>query len=182
VAATNRIPEEAVAEGKLREDLLYRLNVFPITLPPLRERGEDLLLLAGSFLSALNRETASAKKLSSGAIERLLGYSWPGNVRELKNVIHRSYIMAKDEILPEHLFDEQQKKMEATGPNLILKVGCSLQEAEERLIKATLAHLGGNKKKAAEILGISLRTLYYRLNEHHGEGAERGEEASTEHA
>jgi DNA-binding NtrC family response regulator len=165
VTATNRSPEEAVAEGKLRKDLFYRLNVFPIPVPPLRERGFDLILLAVYFLGRLNKETGNAKKLTSSAIDRLLAHGWPGNVRELRNVIQRAYILAEDVISEEHLFDETQRMIEATGPNLILRVGStSLAEAERRLIEATLEHCNGDKRKAASFLGVSLRTLYYRLN------------------
>src|SRR4030095_3161359 len=119
---------------KLREDLLYRLNVFPIPLPPLRERGDDVTLLGGAFLSVLNRDTGKSKKLTSSSLERLVRYTWPGNVRELKNVIHRAYILAEEEIQPSHLFDETQERIEATGPHVVLKVGASLADAEERLI------------------------------------------------
>jgi DNA-binding NtrC family response regulator len=165
VTATNRAPEEAVAEGKLRKDLFYRLNVFPIPLPPLRERGFDLILLAAHFLGRLNKETGNAKKLTTSAVDRLLGHGWPGNVRELKNVIQRAYILADEVLSEEHLFDEGQALVEATGPNLILRIGStSLADAERRLIEATLEHCQGDKRKAAGCLGVSLRTLYYRLN------------------
>jgi DNA-binding NtrC family response regulator len=165
VAATNRIPEEAVAEGKLREDLFYRLNVFPISVPPLRERGFDLILLAGHFLGRFNKETGNAKKLTSGAIDRLLGHAWPGNVRELRNVIQRSFILSGDVISEDQVFDDCSRMGECSGPNLILRVGAtSLEDAERRLIEATLEHFSGDKKKAAEVLGVSIRTLYYRLN------------------
>ncbi|HVR73944.1 MAG TPA: sigma-54 dependent transcriptional regulator [Planctomycetota bacterium] len=177
IAATNRPPAEAVAAGKLREDLLYRLNVFPIHMPPLRSRGDDVILLAAAFLGRLNKEAGTAKKLSGAAIDRLLGYSWPGNVRELKNVIHRAFIMARDEIAPDNLFDEGQVAVECSSPNVVLKVGTSLMEAEQRLIDATLGFCEGDKKKTAEVLGISLRTLYYRLNDQKSEDSSESTEA-----
>jgi len=169
VAATNRPPEDAVAQGKFREDLFYRLNVFPIVVPPLRDRGDDVLHLAGAFLGRLNKETGSAKKLTSAAAQRLRAYSWPGNVRELKNAVQRSYILAKDEILPEHILGETQMEADKAGPNVILRVGTSLEEAEKRLIDQTLRFCVGDKKKTAEILKISLRTLYYRLEQKNDE-------------
>ena len=103
IAATNRVPEEAVAEGKLRQDMFYRLSVFPIPLPPLRERREDIELLAEHFLAQLNKQEGTAKRLGVEAVERLCAYDWPGNVRELRNAIHRAFIMAEDEIVPELL-------------------------------------------------------------------------------
>ena len=98
IAATNRRPEEAVAAGKLREDLLYRLNVLPVELPPLRERRDDIELLAEHFLDQLNKEGGTSKRFTGAALLRLRSHSWPGNVRELRNVIHRAYIMAETDI------------------------------------------------------------------------------------
>jgi DNA-binding NtrC family response regulator len=165
IAATNRRPEEAVAQGKLREDLLYRLNVFPIELPPLRERGEDIELLAEHFLALLNKQEQTAKRFGAPALERLKLHSWPGNVRELRNVVQRSYIMAEDEIGPESL--PLAHAVDARTPSsLSVRVGMSIAEAERRLILATLEGSGGDKKQAAETLKISLKTLYNRLNEY----------------
>jgi len=163
IAATNRKPEEAVAKGKLREDLLYRLNVFPIPLPPLRDRREDVDLLAEHFLALLNKDQDTSKEFTRPALNRLRSHNWPGNVRELKNLVHRAFILAEDHIgldcLPLGVQD-------SAGSSLNLKVGTSLGEAERRLILATLEEAEGDKKKAAEILGISLKTLYNRLNEY----------------
>ncbi len=163
VAATNRRPEEAVSKGKLREDLLYRLNVFPIHLPPLRERKEDVELLAEHFLQLLNREHDTHKEFSRPAVNRLKGHNWPGNVRELRNLVHRAFILADEHIGLDSLPLGVQENV---GSSLNLKVGTSLGEAERRLILATLEESDGDKKKAAEILGISLKTLYNRLNEY----------------
>ena len=163
IAATNRKPEEAVAKGKLREDLLYRLNVFPIPLPPLRDRREDLDLLAEHFLALLNKEHDTSKEFTRPALNRLRSHNWPGNVRELKNLVHRAFILAEDHIGLDCLPLGVQ---ESAGSNLNLKVGTSLGEAERRLILATLEECEGDKKKAAEVLGISLKTLYNRLNEY----------------
>jgi two-component system, NtrC family, response regulator HydG len=163
IAATNRRPEEAVSKGKLREDLLYRLNVFPIQLPPLRDRREDVELLAEHFLGQLNREHDSQKEFTRPAVARLKAHNWPGNVRELKNLVHRAFILAEEQIGLDALPLGVQ---ESAGSNLNLKVGTSLGEAERRLILATLEESEGDKKKAAEVLGISLKTLYNRLNEY----------------
>jgi two-component system, NtrC family, response regulator HydG len=163
IAATNRRPEEAVAKGKLREDLHYRLNVFPIQLPPLRDRREDVELLAEHFLAQLNREQDAHKEFTRPAINRLKAHNWPGNVRELKNLIHRAFILAEESIGLDALPLGVQ---ESGGSSLNLKVGTSLGEAERRLILATLEECEGDKKKAAEVLGISLKTLYNRLNEY----------------
>jgi two-component system, NtrC family, response regulator HydG len=163
IAASNRKPEQAVAEGKLREDLLYRLNVFPLQLPPLREREDDVILLAEYFLETLNRENENPpKRFTKAALDRLRAHSWPGNVRELKNVIQRAFILAPNDIgvdaLPLGVVEEK------LGSSLVIRVGTPVDEAERRLILATLEHCAGDKKKAAEILKISLKTLYNRLN------------------
>jgi DNA-binding NtrC family response regulator len=163
LAATNRKPEEAVAKGKLREDLLYRLNVFPIQLPALRERREDVELLAEHFLQQLNREYETRKVFTRPALNRLAALPWPGNVRELKNIVHKAFILAEEEIGTDNL---PPAGAGADENDLNLKVGTSLSDAERRLIMATLNQAGGDKKKAAEILGISLKTLYNRLNEY----------------
>jgi DNA-binding NtrC family response regulator len=163
IAATNRRPEEAVSRGKLREDLLYRLNVFPIPLPPLRERKEDVDLLVEHFLGLLNREQDTRKTFTSAAMQRLRTHNWPGNVRELKNLVHRAFILAEETISVDSL---PLGVTESSGSSLNVKVGTSLGEAERRLIQATLEDCEGDKKKAAEVLGISLKTLYNRLNEY----------------
>jgi DNA-binding NtrC family response regulator len=166
VAATNRRPDEAVAAGKLRQDLLYRLNVFPLELAPLRERREDIELLAEHFLDQLNQEGGTGKKLTSSARQRLRTHTWPGNVRELRNVIQRAYLLAEDDITLDAL--PLGVTEEVRGSGLMLKVGTSIGEAERRLILATLEHYDGDKKKASEALKISLKTLYNRLNEYKG--------------
>ena len=168
IAATNRNPEQAVTEGKLREDLLYRLNVFPIQLPPLAERGDDVTLLAEHFLSLLNAQEGTSKRFSEGALERLRAHSWPGNVRELRNVVQRAFILGEPEIGLEALPLESNRP--ANGLRLEVAVGASVAEAERRLILATLEHFGGDKKRAAEVLKISLKTLYNRINVYNAGG------------
>jgi len=163
IAATNRQPEEAVAQGKLREDLLYRLKVFPLQLPPLRERDDDVELLAQHFLAHLNKTEGTVKAFSRAALQRLRAHSWPGNVRELKNLVHHAFILADDEIGIDCLPQDMGGTETHSGTSLHIKVGISLDEADRRLILATLQESAGNKKKAAEVLGISLKTLYNRL-------------------
>jgi len=167
VTASNRDPREAVADGTLREDLLYRLNVFPIHLPPLRERGRDVELLAEHFLEVMNEREGTSKRLGDAAVRRLYELPWPGNVRELENVIERAVILADDTIEPELLPDADPERAAAAdgpGSRLEVRVGSSIADVERRLILATLDELNGDKKRAAEILGISLKTLYNRLN------------------
>src|SRR5690349_14596680 len=160
IAATNRNPEQAVADGKLREDLFHRLNVFPIAMPPLRDRGTDIELLAQHFLDVLNRQESTTKSFAPATIAALYAHNWPGNVRELKNYVQRAYILA-DEVIDAHLAPATVAQRES-APLLSVRVGTTLDEVSRRLIEATLAECG-SKRKAADMLGISLKTLYNRL-------------------
>jgi two-component system, NtrC family, response regulator AtoC len=164
VAATSRRVEDAVASGQLREDLYYRLNVFPIHLPPLRERGDDLDLLAEKFLAELNLADGTNKHFTRACVERLHRHSWPGNVRELQNVIRRAFILAEEDVGVDSLPLGVTEELPAAS--LVTRVGTPIAEMERRFILATLEHCDGNKKKAADILKISLKTLYNRLNEY----------------
>jgi two-component system, NtrC family, response regulator AtoC len=170
IAATNRLPLDAVKEGKLREDLLYRLNVFPIPLPPLRDRGGDVGLLVDHFLKELNATEGRSVRVGADSAERLLAHAWPGNVRELKNALHRAFILADQEITPDCLPEDIRGGTVTSlpgkngSPMLKVQVGESVADAERRLILATLEHYHGSKQKAAEVLGISLKTLYNRLS------------------
>ncbi|HKJ25241.1 MAG TPA: sigma-54 dependent transcriptional regulator [Myxococcota bacterium] len=165
VTASNRDPHEAVAEEILREDLLYRLNVFPVHVPPLRERGNDVELLARHFLETVNEREGTSKRLSDDALARLRELSWPGNVRELKNTIERAAILADTAIGPDLLPEPDPSRVaSAQEARLEVQIGAPIAEVERRLILATLEELGGNKRRAAEVLGISLKTLYNRLN------------------
>jgi two-component system response regulator AtoC len=163
VAATNRDPQKAVNDGKLREDLLYRLQVFPIHMPPLGERGEDIQLLADYFLAQLNERQGTTKRFTDESMERLRSHNWPGNVRELKNVVHRAFIMADQDITPRALPREVGGDS-GFQRSLSFQVGTSIEEVERRLIMATLEANGGNKRQTADVLGVSLKTLYNRLN------------------
>ena len=166
IAATNRDLDIAVAEGKFRSDLLYRLNVFPIHLPPLRARSEDIAALAESFLGELNQQEGTRKTLAPATVAILRRCAWPGNVRELKNVVHRAFILAEDEIGPSCLAPELSGHGPAADGGRLPGVLETLAEAERRLIIASLDHFGGDKRKAADALGVSVRTLYNRLREY----------------
>ena len=161
LAATNRDPQVAVREGQLREDLMYRLAVFPIHLPALRERDGDPELLAELFLQQHNEKSGTEKRFSRAALAAIRDYNWPGNVRELKNAVQRAYILADDVI---ELNLGQLAGPETTGACLRFPVGVSLAEMERQAIYATLDHCKGNKRRCAEILGVSLKTLYNRLS------------------
>ena len=158
IAASNRVPADAVLQGKLREDLFYRINVFPIVLPPLRDREGDSLLLADQFLASLNASQGTSKRLSAAARDRIQAHPWRGNVRELKNELQRAFIMEDGLIELANL--TVARAPAASAP----EVGNSLEKSERALILRTLEECGGDKKKAALILGISLKTLYNRLH------------------
>jgi DNA-binding NtrC family response regulator len=179
LAASNRDLQQAVASGRLREDLMYRLCVIPVTVPPLRERDDDALLLAAMFLQQLNDEHDEGKRLGDSAKARILEYCWPGNVRELKNVIHRAFVLSDDEVFVD--MDVTIRPDRSSRPSVVIAaqpgapafgepfsvripVGMSLDAAEKALITATLQAVCGSKAKAAQVLGISLKTLYNRLH------------------
>jgi DNA-binding NtrC family response regulator len=179
VAATNRDPHEAVREGILREDLLYRLLVYPIELPPLRERPGDVEILANHFLDALNQKHEKDKVFAPEALERLATHTWPGNVRELRNAIERAFILSGDRIGTERLPVTNGTRppvpavVEApaeAGLRVRAEVGMTIADVEKRLILATL-HDVGERKTASELLGISVKTLYNRLKTYEEEGS-----------
>ncbi len=167
IAATNVDPQEAVKAGKLREDLFYRLNVFSFRLPPLRERKEDLALLTQAFINEFNqRNQKSIAGVDQQTMRMIEHYAWPGNVRELRNVIERATILSsgpfiESKHLPPSLAEEPPPQHQ---PQVALAPGITVEEAERRLILMTLEHTRDNKTRAAEILGISLKTLHNKLN------------------
>lgn len=165
IAATNRDPETAVAEGKLRLDLYHRLNVFPLKIPPLRERGTDTELLAQHFLDELNAAHGANKELSPEGLSCLNNYHWPGNVRELRNYMQRAFILS-DHTIDASALAPVITTQSPVGLTLAIPVGTSLADVDRKLIYATLELCGGVKKRAADILGISLKTLYNRLEEY----------------
>jgi DNA-binding NtrC family response regulator len=176
LAATNRDPIEAVSSGQLREDLYYRLNVFTINLPALRERGEDIQLLAQHFLDDLNSEEGTQKRWSPKGLAALAERPWRGNVRELRNAVHQAYILADREIGADVLQAYEPLRNGKVAPTvrddgtLEVSVGSQIASVEKRLILATLDHFEGDKKHAALALGISLKTLYNRLAVYRAEG------------
>ena len=169
IAATNANPVDAMREGRLRDDLYYRLNVFTIELPPLRERKEDLSLLIHALLEEFNaRDRRHVKAVTIEAMRMLEMYDWPGNVRELRNVIERATILARGEFIePVHLprFGAPPRAVEpSVSSGVTIAPGMTVDEAERKLIVATLEAAGNNKTRAAEMLGISLKTLHNKLN------------------
>src|SRR5436190_10075483 len=166
IAATNVNPVEAVRSGKLREDLYYRLNVFAIELPPLRDRREDVPLLIQRFLNEFNGiNNKAVKAVDAEAMQILEQYPWQGNIRELRNVIERATILAEGDFIGvRHLPPLLVSRGEETLPTMTLTPGTTVDEAERRLILLTLDHTRNNKTRAAEILGISLKTLHNKLN------------------
>src|SRR5438105_2824595 len=197
IAASNRDLGQAVAEGRLREDLMYRLCVIPLPIPPLRDRDADAIMLAEMFLVELNDAHGTDKSFTNQARGRIASFSWPGNVRELKNVIHRGYVLSDDQVdvdVPDssqELILTRQASPMATVPSMpsinsaitvrasapsggvkdvTIRVGTSLDDAERALIMATLDSVAGSKAKAAQVLGISLKTLYNRLHAYRSNG------------
>lgn len=171
IAATNADLRRALEEGNFREDLYYRLNVFPITIPPLRERREDIPLLAERFLRKFAAETGSrVEEISPEAMRKLVEYHWPGNVRELENVIERSLLYADGRVLlPEHIRLDYAPRRAANGTagavDGFLPEGMTLDEYEQHLIREALRRAGGNKSQAARLLGLTRNALRYRLSQ-----------------
>jgi DNA-binding NtrC family response regulator len=166
IASTNRCPLQAVQNGQLREDLLYRLAVFPIDMPPLRSRGSDVELLAEHFLTELNLQSRTQKRLSAMARMTLKQHTWPGNVRELKNCIERAFILGDQTLELAPLIQNAARGGDADSDRerLDIRVGSRIYDMERSLIEATLDYFKGNKRRAADALGCSLKTLYNKLN------------------
>ncbi len=174
IAATNASLEEAVAQKTFRKDLYYRLNVYPIELPPLRERLEDLPLLVSHFIEIFREKSGKyIVGISDEAMELLGSYDWPGNVRELENAIERAVVVAERRILSVEDLPEaiQHSDMNLREKNIEIEIGSSMDEIEKRVITETLQFSGGVKKKAAKILGIGRRTLYRKLSRYGGDNA-----------
>jgi len=172
LAATNREPEEAIRTGKLREDLFFRLAVFPIRLPPLREREGDIALLAQHFLDGHNRANGTDKRWKPEALASLEQKEWRGNARELRNAVQRAYILCDDDLRAEDAFAgvERAPAAAAPGGGIAITVGSSIADLERLLIRATLEQVDGDKAAAAKTLGISVKTLYNRLNVYEAAG------------
>ena len=177
IAATNRVPTEAVASGKLREDLMYRLDVFPIRMPSLHERPDDIPMLAEHFLQDIGRREGVAKRFLPSAIAALIRHRWPGNVRDLRNAVQRIYLMADgrdidDEWLQPGVPGSAGARPPAAlaaaddGETLVVRIGQPLAEIERAVILATLKRFDHHKERTAAALGVSLKTLYNRLKEY----------------
>ncbi len=171
IATTNRDIQEEVRKGRFREDLFYRLNIFPLCLPPLRERAEDLEYLAGHFMKKFSSKYSKhVEGISEGALAYIRDYGWPGNIRELENTMERAVLLCQGvEIDVEHLRltkpEEQNEPQAASSEGTPLNP-MTISEMEKRLIYKTLDDVGWNRTRAAKILGISVRTLRNKLKEY----------------
>jgi DNA-binding NtrC family response regulator len=161
LTASNHAPATIVRDRRLREDLYYRLAVFVVRLPPLRQRSDDIELLAHVFLERLNREHRTRKEFAPGALTLARAHSWPGNVRELKNCIERSFVLS-DEVIT---LDLQPAPPVASDSDECVRIpiGTTLAEAERALLLATLHRCGGSKRRTAEMLGVSVKTIYNKV-------------------
>jgi DNA-binding NtrC family response regulator len=168
IASTNRSPAKAFEEGRLREDIYYRLAVLTVQLPPLRERRDDILVLADFFLGELNLRHGTNKRLSEELRARFVRHDWPGNVRELRNAVERAFILCDGEL---RLDEGEMPTLRASGDTdsaagqgVSIPIGATLEEIERTLILATLKHFEGDKRRTADVLGCSLKTLYNKLH------------------
>ncbi len=169
IAATNRHLEDEIAQGRFREDLYYRLNIFPVFMPPLRERKEDIPLLAEAFLTKYaEKHKRRIRGFAPRALDLFMRYDWRGNVRELENTVERSVILCRDEqIAPQHLPAPLQALLQDAAPgNSSLESGVTLKDMEKQLILSTLKQCDDNRTKAADMLGISRRSLQMKLKEY----------------
>lgn len=171
ICASNRDPAASVAEGRMRQDFLHRLLVIPLRVPPLRERGDDALILAHRFLETLNAQHRTQKTFSKPMLEAILQHDWPGNVRELRNVVQRAFILSDTQLDTDLLARvPARQRTEMRDGALSFPVGMPLGRAQREFILATLAHHDGDKRLAADTLGVSLKTLYNRLDVYDKEG------------
>jgi two-component system response regulator HydG len=178
VAATNQDLRAAVREGRFREDLYYRLNVIAVPIPPLRDRREDVPLLAEHFLHLYaSRNGRNLAGFSRAALDLLARYEWPGNVRELENTVERAVVLCRGTSIEVEDLPPEVRSGSGTlsdGRSLTFAVGTPLEEIERRVIHATLAHVGGDKRVCAQLLGIATRTIYRRLEEERGDEPDGG--------
>ena len=167
ITATNRNLEKLIKEGKFREDLYYRLHVFPINIPPLRERKTDILLLANYFIGKYSKENhKNIRRISTPAIDMLMSYHWPGNVRELENCIERAVLLSNDDVIHGHHLPPTLQTAEASGTMFTGDLQETLDNIERELIQETLKTAHGNRAKAARVLGISERLIGLRVKKH----------------
>jgi Nif-specific regulatory protein len=167
IAATNKDMEVALAEGSFREDLYYRLNVFTIFVPPLRDRKADLLLLADHFLEKFSREHGkSIKRISTPAIDMLVSYHWPGNVREMENALERSVLMCEGQVVHAHHLPPSLQTAEASGTVTRVSLADAVVAYEKDLIQDALKTTRGNRAKAARLLDATERILNYKIRKY----------------
>jgi transcriptional regulator with PAS, ATPase and Fis domain len=167
IAATNKKLPEAVAAGKFREDLFYRLNVIPITIPPLREHAGDIPLLIETFLGYFSRKHKRRRQtMSQEAIQFCQRFPWPGNVRQLRNLIERLVVICPGQVINADFLPDFLHRRDEQTHDLSFLPGMTLAEAEKVLIQRTLAHVGSHRGKAAGLLGISRRSLQYKLKQY----------------
>jgi DNA-binding NtrC family response regulator len=177
LAATNKDPEQAVGNGQLRQDLFFRLNVFHINLPPLREHKDDIPLLVEHILRDVNaKHNKHVRGVGAEVMDVFMSHTWPGNIRELRNVLERSTIMCEKDLITRSCLPDEFGKSQAKGPSdlstIKFPVGTTVDAMERELILQTLNATGNNKTRAADLLGISLKTLHNKLKEYGGERAE----------
>src|ERR1700722_9053426 len=177
LAATNKDPEEAVGNGQLRQDLFFRLNVFHIHLPPLRDHKDDIPLLVEYILRDVNaKHGKNVRGIGTEVLDIFRSYTWPGNIRELRNVLERSTIMCEKDMITRSCLPDEFGKSQAKGPSdlstIKFPVGTTVDAMERELILQTLNATGNNKTRAADLLGISLKTLHNKLKEYGGANAD----------
>ncbi|HLP75555.1 MAG TPA: sigma-54 dependent transcriptional regulator [Candidatus Paceibacterota bacterium] len=167
VAATNKNLQATVTAGKFREDLLYRLQIVPVVIPPLRERAEDIPLLVESFLEHFTaKHKRRRKKLSPEAMQLCQRFQWPGNVRQLRNMVERLVITCKDSVINVADLPDFLRAHDQNATTFTVRPGMSLEEVEKLLIRQTLTHVTSNREEAAKRLGISRRSLQYKLKQY----------------
>ena len=177
VAATNKDPEQAVASGQMRQDLYFRLNVFHIHLPPLREHKDDIPALVEHMLRDINaKHGKSVRGVGAEVMDIFMSHTWPGNIRELRNVLERATIMSEKDLISRASLPDEFGRVAAKGPNdlssIKFPIGTTVDAMERELILQTLHATGNNKTRAAELLAVSLKTLHNKLKEYNGERAE----------
>jgi DNA-binding NtrC family response regulator len=177
LAATNKDPEQAVGSGQMRQDLFFRLNVFHIHLPPLRDHKEDIQLLVDHILRDVNAKHGKhVRGIGAEVMDIFLSHTWPGNIRELRNVLERSTIMCEKDLITRACLPDEFGKTQAKGPSdlsgIKFPVGTTVDAMERELILQTLNATGNNKTRAADLLGISLKTLHNKLKEYGGANAD----------
>ncbi|WP_133477976.1 sigma-54-dependent transcriptional regulator [Cognatilysobacter segetis] len=174
VAATNRDPVQSIEQGRLREDLYYRLADFVVALPPLRARGNDVVLLANVFVDLLNEEHGQQRHLAPDAERMLLRHGWPGNVRELRSVVQRAYLLSEGPLVHVPALGRRALPLHQDESSIVFHVGMSYADVEREMLLKTLAKVEGDKTEAARVLGVSVRTIHNqlaRLSIADGEGA-----------